>query len=253
MPFELRSLGFAYGGTEVLGGVTASVREGDFTAILGPNGAGKSTLLAICAGLRKEYRGECLYNGREVRGQPRRTFCREVAFVPQSLEMAFPFTAGQVVMMGRSMFGDGLFESREDFAAAEQALRDTDSLAFRDRDFRTLSGGERQRVVVASALAQQPRALLLDEPTAFLDLRHQVALYALLQRLARAGLLVMAVTHDVNLAAAYADRVIGLRDGQIRMDGAPREVLTAAAIQDLFEVECRPLARPDGGVWITYG
>lgn len=238
----LENAGFAYEGTVVLEGVTACFERGQFTAIAGPNGAGKSTLLGVCAGLRGGYRGSCRLDGTEVRDWKRRDFSRQVAFVPQSLQMEFPFSCGQVVLMGRAPFGDGLFETAEDLAVAEQAMARTECAAFRDRDFRSLSGGERQRVVLAAALAQQPRALLLDEPTTFLDLKHQLRIYELLAALRREGLLVIAVTHDLTLAGAFADQVLLLDGGRLDSVGPVRDVLTAAAVQRVFGID--PAALP---------
>ncbi|MBV6434717.1 MAG: Hemin import ATP-binding protein HmuV [Bryobacteraceae bacterium] len=249
---EFREAGFAYNGTRVLEGATAALSPGELVAIVGPNGAGKSTLLSVCAGLQPSYEGSCLYAGREVRDWNRREFAREVAFVPQSLRMEFPFTCEQVVMMGRAPFGDGLFESEEDFREAERAMELTDCAAFRNRDFRALSGGERQRVVLASAIAQRPRVLLLDEPTTFLDLKHQLLIYGLLRDLRKQGLLVVTVTHDLNLALSFAGRVLMLQGGRQRACGAVEEVLTPAAIRDVFEVECAMIPQPGGGQWIAY-
>jgi iron complex transport system ATP-binding protein len=187
----------------VLREATLEFGAGEMVAVAGPNGAGKSTLLGIMAGLRAPYDGLCRYKGVEIRAWLRRRLALEVSFVPQSLSLQFPFTAEQVVLMGRTPYCDGLFESPEDREAVEDAMRTTDTLQFAARDFRTLSGGERQRVVLASALAQRPRALLLDEPTTFLDLKHQLSIYALLRDLCRTGMLVIAVTHDLNLSASY--------------------------------------------------
>jgi iron complex transport system ATP-binding protein len=219
-----------------LSGVSFELNAGEFTAVVGPNGAGKSTLLSILAGLRRNYTGECLYLDAEVKNWQRRKMARAVSFVPQTLEVQFPFTAEQVVLMGRTPHCDGLFESERDLAAVERAMERTDTLAFRSREFRTLSGGERQRVVLASALAQEPSVLLLDEPTVFLDLKHQFALYRLLATLARDGLLVVAATHDLNLAAGYCDRVLVLHRGRIAAAGPPREALDPSTIRDVFDV-----------------
>ena len=180
--FQAAHVGFAYG----LRDATFELAEPGLVAIAGPNGAGKSTLLGIMAGLRSPYSGSCAYAGIEVRRWRRRDFARRVAFLPQMLRLEFPFTAEQVVMMSRTPYGGGWFESPEDHIAVERAMATTDTLAFRSRDFRALSGGERQRVILASALAQQPETLLLDEPTTFLDLKHQLDLYRLLAALGRA-------------------------------------------------------------------
>ena len=242
-----------YGASAVLAGVTLDLEGPGLVAVVGPNGAGKSTLLSILAGLRPGYDGVCRFEGRPVEQWPRKQFARRVSLAPQSLRLDFPFTAQQVALMGRTPHAGGLFDSAADVAAAEEALRKTDAWVFRHRDFRSLSGGERQRVVLAAALAQAPRALLLDEPTTFLDIEHQLAIYALLRELAREGMLVVAVTHDLNLAARFAARVIALRDGRVMADGPPREALSEARIAEVFRVPARHLAGPDGSTWIAYG
>jgi iron complex transport system ATP-binding protein len=233
MSYRVERLGFAYGLREA----TFGLGSPGLVAIAGPNGAGKSTLLGIMAGLRQPYSGSCMYGGTEVRRWQRRDFARRVAFLPQMLRFEFPFTAEQVVLMGRTPYGGGWFESPADFELVEQAMAITDTVAFRARDFRSLSGGERQRVVLASALAQKPETLLLDEPTTFLDLKHQMSLYRLLAELGRQGMLVIAVTHDLNLALQFADRALVLQQGRLAADGAPADVFTPQLIHDIFEVD----------------
>jgi iron complex transport system ATP-binding protein len=248
LSFRLERVGMSYGARAVLADVSAHFAPAHLTAIAGPNGAGKSTLLAIMAGLRNAAHGTCFYEERDIRKWPRRALARKVGFVPQSLRLEFPFTAEQVVMMGRTPFGDGLFEGPGDRAAVERAMAITDTVAFRDRDFRSLSGGERQRVVLASALAQSPEFLLLDEPTTFLDLRHQISTYRLLAELCHRGMGVVTVTHDLNLALTYSDRVLLLDEGRVVADGAPREVLIAGNLERIFGVR----ATVHAGDWIAY-
>jgi iron complex transport system ATP-binding protein len=242
MSFVARELGFAYG----LHDASFELPPHGLISIAGPNGAGKSTLLGILAGLRSPYRGSCTYDGREMRQWPRRDFARSVAFLPQSVRLEFPFTAEEVVLMGRTPYASGWFQTPEDRAAAEDAMTTTDTLAFRARDFRTLSGGEKQRVILASALTQRPRVLLLDEPATHLDLRHQLSLYRLLRELAKT-LLVVAVTHDLNIALQFSDRVMLLADGRIAGDGAPGEVLNPGLIAQVFGVQATMHGR-----WMTY-
>jgi iron complex transport system ATP-binding protein len=246
MSFTARKLGFAYGLHEA----SFEFPQNGLITIAGPNGAGKSTLLGILAGLRAPYRGSCMYEGREIRQWPKREFARRVAFLPQSVRLQFPFTAEEVVLMGRTPYARGWFQTDEDRSAAEEAMTITDTQAFRGRDFRSLSGGEAQRVILASALTQRPQALLLDEPATHLDLRHQLALYRLLTDLAR-SLLVVAVTHDLNLALQFSHRVMVLEDGRIAGDGAPQEVLNPVLIARVFGVQ----ATVHGGLnrlWMTY-
>lgn len=242
MSFIARQLGFAYG----LHDASFEFSGHGLITIAGPNGAGKSTLLGILAGLRSPYRGSCTYAGREVRQWPRREFARKVAFLPQSVRLEFPFTAGEVVLMGRTPYARGWFQTAEDRAAAEEAMTTTDTLAFRARDFRSLSGGEAQRVILASALTQRPETLLLDEPATHLDLRHQLSLYRLLAELAKSRL-VVAVTHDLNLALQFSDRVMVLEDGRVAGDGTPREVLNPELISRVFGVSATV-----HGNWMTY-
>jgi len=252
--FDLAGVGFSYGGPATqLEGVTVQFTAPEMVALVGPNGAGKSTMLGVMAGLRAGYSGSCRFDGVEVRDWNRRSFTRFISFVPQNLRLDFPFTAEQVVLMGRTPYAGGLFESPEDWEAVEQAMRWTDTLAFRAREFRSLSGGERQRVVLASALAQGPRVLLLDEPTAFLDLEHQLSVYRLLREQTERGLLVIAVTHDLNLALSYASRLVALKHGRLVADGPPNEALTGARLRDVFGVSAEVLSRPDGRAWIAYG
>jgi len=246
--FVARHLSFAYG----LHDASFDLPRSGMVAIAGPNGAGKSTLLGIMAGLRQPYLGSCMYAGTEVRDWRRRDFARRAAFVPQSLRLEFPFTAEQVVFMGRTPYAGGWFESPADHEAVARALETTDTSAFRTRDFRSLSGGERQRVILASALAQEPETLLLDEPTTFLDLKHQFSIYELLAGLRGRGMLVVAVTHDLNLALQFSDHVIVLDRGRIAAAGDPGNVLTPALIRDVFGVTAEILPRRQGPPRIVY-
>jgi iron complex transport system ATP-binding protein len=245
MSFRAASLGFEYG----LNGVTFELPPSGLVAIAGPNGAGKSTLLGILAGLREPYRGSCAYRNKELSAWKRREFARCVAFLPQSSRIEFPFTAEEVVFMGRTPYAHGWLESIEDKTAVEHAMRVTETLDFGARDFRSLSGGERQRVLLASALAQQPETLLLDEPTTFLDLKHQLSMYRLLSELS-ASLLIVAVTHDLNLALQFSTRILLLDRGQLAGDGATAEVLNPERIKHVFGV--RAQLHPGPSPHLTY-
>ena len=250
--FELRNVGMRYGGTEVLRNVEIEVSPPLLTAVVGPNGAGKSTLLGIMAGLRESYTGECRFDGAEVRKWNRRDFARRVSFVPQATRIEFPFTVEEVVLMGRAPHAAGLFESVQDRDSARNAMELTATLHLHHRDFRSLSGGEQQRVILAAALAQSPEVLLLDEPTTFLDVHHQVALYRILRTLCDRGVLVVAVTHDLNLAAAYAQRVIMLSRGEVVADGPPADAFHPERLREVFDVPAELLRAPDGRHWIRY-
>jgi iron complex transport system ATP-binding protein len=250
--FELRGVGMRYGAAEVLRRVDLGIEPPRLTTVVGPNGAGKSTLLGIMAGLRSGFDGECLLDGADVRTWNRAEFARRVSFVPQAARIEFPFTAEEVVLMGRAPHAAGLFDSVRDREAARDAMDLTGTFALRGRDFRSLSGGEQQRIILAAALAQDPRALLLDEPMTFLDVHYQVSLYRTLRTLCERGVLVIAVTHDLNLAAAYAQRVIMLSLGEVVVDGPPREAFRPERLRAVFDVPAELLTAPDGRHWIRY-
>lgn len=251
--YRSEDLRVRYGAYEALRGVTAELRPGELTALVGPNGAGKSTWVSTLAGVRDAYEGRCLLDEKEISVWNKRALARKSAYVPQAVRVEFPFSAEQVVFMGRTPFCDGLFETDHDREAVRRAMDLTDVSALSGRSFGALSGGERQRVILASALAQEPQALLLDEPGTHLDLKHQISLYALLRELAREGRTVVAVTHDLNLAAAYADRVIALRDGRIDADGPPQEVINEETISKVFGARVTVAQTPEGRPWMGFG
>lgn len=240
--FEVEHAEVRYGAIAALHADSLRADAGEFVAIVGPNGAGKSTLLSVMAGLRRDFTGACRLAGRDVREWPRREMSRKVAFVPQSVDLHFPFTGLEVALMGRAPCTDRLFESEEDVAAAHRALSLTHASDFAARDFRTLSGGEKQRVVLAAALAQEAVALLLDEPTAHLDPKHQVAVFELLASRARAGALAIIATHDLRLARRYCDRVVVLDRGRVAAAGSANEALHPEIFARVFEV--------DPGLWL---
>lgn len=245
MSFRAAFLGFTYG----LQDVSFTLPERGLVAIAGPNGAGKSTLLGVMAGLRAPYRGSCAYGGVEVSGWNRRDFARRVAFLPQSVKIEFPFTVEEVVMMGRTPYARGWLETADDRSATAAAMEETDTSQFRERDFRTLSGGEQQRVILASALAQEPETLLLDEPTTFLDLKHQLAMYRLLSQLAET-MLIVSVTHDLNLALQFSNRILILDNGRLEGEGETALVLTAECVERVFGVHAQ--VHQGNKPWLTY-
>jgi iron complex transport system ATP-binding protein len=232
----LRNIHFSYD-HEVLSGITLEVGAKEVVCLLGPNGAGKSTLLAIAYGALHPGSGEALIDGRPVAGLSRRSIARSIALVTQPGEVRFPLTALEYVLAGRFAHVSALgFDSPRDVEIASQALNATDAYQFAGRRFNELSTGERQRVVLARALAQEPRVLLLDEPTANVDLAHQVSLLKLLRSLAaERGIGMLVVTHEINLAAELADRVALLKGGRLMACGTPREVMTAGLLSELFE------------------
>jgi iron complex transport system ATP-binding protein len=236
---EVESLHHHYGERLALEDVSLCVQPGEVVGLLGPNGSGKSTLIKILSGVLPYTQGHVRLDGRDLRHLPRREVAKSLAVVPQEPIFSFPFTALEIVLMGRyPHLGGFVFESARDVALAREALARCDSLELADRTVQELSSGERQRVVFARALAQEPRALLLDEPASFLDIRHQVEICDLMRSLAdRQKLSVLAVLHDLNLAAEYCDRIYLLRRGRIEMSGPTEEVFTYQNLTRVFETE----------------
>jgi iron complex transport system ATP-binding protein len=238
---ELDHVTARYGtdGPAALDSVSLAVRPGEVAALLGANGAGKSTLLRVAAGLLAPASGAVRIAGRAAATLERRTVAREVAFVPQSEQAAAGFAVRDVVAMGRAPHQSGWMRERpEDRAAIDEAIARCDLAAVASRAVETLSGGEQRRVAVARALAARPRVLLLDEPGAFLDVRHRLEQSDLLVDLARRDRLACVVSmHDLDAAARVANQVVLLRDGRIVAAGPPAEVMTPALLRATFDAD----------------
>lgn len=230
---------FAYGTAEVLSSISFTVSAGEIFGLLGPNGSGKSTLVRLMSRVYVPQAGHVTYAGRDLQTYHRDELARAIAVVPQETTIELPFSVLEVVLMGRSPYlGKFGFESIHDLAVAQRAMELTKVDALAAREVHTLSGGERQRVILARALAQEPRILLLDEPTAFLDIKHQVAVYDLIKQLSREqGLAVVAILHDLNLAALYCDRLALLKTGRVFCQGTPEQVLTYTNVKAVYETE----------------
>ncbi len=240
------ALGVSLGGREVLAGLAFQVRPGERIAVVGPNGAGKTTLLRAVAGLIP-YGGRLALWGHEVREWPARARAKKVALVRQQAELAVDFTAAEIVALGRSPhLGWTERLGADDRACVDAALGAVDLGALAGRPVTQLSGGEQQRVALAQALAQDAPLLLLDEPTAHLDVRHQLDLLARLATLADAGKTVVAALHDLDRAARFADRLWVLAEGTLVADGPPADVLTPDLLRRAFGVEAEVEAASDG-------
>jgi iron complex transport system ATP-binding protein len=226
-----------YGDNAVLHEVSFELRAGEMLAIVGPNGAGKSTLLKIVSGSLKPWEGTVELHGRPLADYDRRALARILATVAQENSVAFTFNVLEVVLMGRAPhLGSFHFESRHDLEIAHAALARFDLLELARRPIQEISGGERKRVFLARALAQEPHVALLDEPTAFLDLRHVAEIFTRFRELcAGRGMAVVATLHDLNAAALYADRVLLLKAGATVAYGSPEEVLTAENLGKVYE------------------
>jgi iron complex transport system ATP-binding protein len=218
-----------------LAGVELSLASGELVAIVGPNGSGKSTLAMAAMGLVPATRGTITLDGRAIADWPRRALAMRVGMLPQRESIAFPLSVREAVTLGRyARLGPLAALTREDRDAVEAAMHRTDVAALATRGIDTLSGGEWQRVRLARALASRPMLLLLDEPSASLDIAHEMALFTFLRELAQGGLGVLVITHHLNLAARLADRMVLLHDGRITAAGRPDEVLTSRAVGEAF-------------------
>lgn len=239
------NLTFAYKDKPVLDRVSLSVEQGEMVGILGPNGSGKTTLLKIFSAVLTG-RGEVKVNGRRIETYGKRELSRLFATVPQESQVLFPYTVAEIVLMGRAGYHSPLtLEGERDIEVARASMELTDCLSFAGRYLHELSGGEKQRVIIARALTQEPEILLLDEPSAFLDLKHQVQIFELMRRLNRErGLTIVAALHDLNLAALFFPRLVLLRDGKVYCDGSPENVLTEETIAEIYGIKVRVEQEP---------
>ena len=233
------SFRYAAGAPLVVDGVTVRLADGALAGILGPNGSGKTTLLRLLAGTRRPVAGRVLLGDRPLDRLTRREAAQRIAVVPQETELAFEYRAIEIVLMGRHPhLGMFTVEGPDDIRIANEALAATGTTHLADRPFHELSGGEKQRVVIAAALAQSAGLLLLDEPTASLDLGYQLEVSTLLQRLNQEHGVTMAIsTHDLNLAASICRELILMRDGKVVATGPTNEVLTPENVMRLYDVE----------------
>ena len=239
----------------VIDGLTCDVDAGEILGIVGPNGSGKSSLLKILSGLLPVGEGDVFLYGLSLQKRSQADIARLVAVVPQEYVQVFPFTVAETVLMGRfphrtvrwwSMgIGD---ETANDLACVHQAMVDTDVVSLADRLVSDLSGGERQRVMIARALAQEPKILLLDEPTAFLDINHQIEICSLVTRLrAERQLTVVLVSHDLNVASQYCDRVLMLKEGGLCRIGSPEETIRPDVLRMVYGCDVVVDAHPQTG------
>ncbi|MFZ1984903.1 MAG: ABC transporter ATP-binding protein [Desulfatitalea sp.] len=233
---EVENLSHAFDGRTVLEELSFPVPAGCFFTIIGPNGSGKTTLLKLMVGLLGPRTGRVAVLGRSIDTYTARQLARTIAYVPQNVPLTFAFTVGQVVLMGRAPHLGLLgLEGESDLRLAREAMALADVAHLADRRLDQLSGGEQQRVFIARAICQQPKILLLDEPTAALDLSHQVAVMDLMERLkTHQGITIVMVSHDLNLAAMYADLILLLDKGRLAGLGAPREVLDFALLEKVY-------------------
>ena len=234
-----RDISVGYGGRAVLRDISFDLNIGQIIVLLGANGAGKTTLIKALNGTLPTSAGEIYLNDRLLTSISRREIAKNIGVVAQENETRFPITVLEFVLSGRFVHGGAFgWETESDIAFAEKALNDCDLAGYSSRLMNELSGGERQRVVLARALATNALILLLDEPTANLDLAHQAMMFRLVRERSRScGASAVVITHDLNLAAEFADEILLLKDGRIAARGAPAEVLTAEIVRDVFGVD----------------
>ncbi len=237
MILDARDLVVRYGGSArpALDRVSCGAAPAELVAVVGPNGSGKTTLVRALTGMLPLAGGTVRLEGRALGEWDRAAFARVVGVVPQREEAVFPLTVSETVLLGRyARLGPLAPPGRADHEAVRAALDRCDVADLGERSVDTLSGGEWQRVRIARALAQEPRILLLDEPTASLDVRHEMELFELIRELVEGGLAGLVITHHLNLAARFADRIVLLSGGAVHAAGTPREVLTAERLADVF-------------------
>ena len=233
----LRKVGFHYGTSWAVKGVDLEVFPGEMLGILGPNGSGKTTLLKLLDGMLLPHEGEVLVRGKSMVTLKRGDVAKAVAMVAQENFFRFSFSVLEVVLMGRFPHLRRLqFERDKDLKIAANALRATHVMELAERSIHELSGGEKQRVLLARALAQEPGAILLDEPTSFLDLKYKKEIFDLIASLTREkGLSVVIVSHDIDLVSQYCHRIVMLKNGSVHLTGTPDQVISAASIETVYE------------------
>lgn len=250
MAIEVRGFSFRLGRKEILRDISFEVRRGEYLSIIGPNGAGKTTLLKCLDRILAGGSGEIRVAGRPLASYHQRELARRLSYVPQADGRQFPFTAEQFVLMGRYPYLSPFSSiGPEDRRAVHEALEQTGTLEFADRLLGTLSGGERQKVYIAAALAQGAETLLLDEPTTFLDYRHQTEIRDVLVRANRESKVTMvAVTHDVNRAVLDSDRILALVEGRLVFCGRPEELMTPEVLARIYQTSLVLVEHPSTGL-----
>ncbi len=235
---NLNNVEFGYGKLKVLRNIDLSVEEGQFLSIIGPNGAGKSTLLKVINNIYENYEGNISIYGKNAKDYKRKELARIISFVPQDTFLDFEFSIEELVFMGRYPFQKRFQnDAKYDYDISYRAMALTNTLEIKDRLITQISGGERQRALIAKALAQDPKIILLDEPTSHLDINHQIEVLELLKELnLKQNLTIISVLHDLNLASRYSDKLVLLKDGQILKSGSVEEVLTASNIENAYNM-----------------
>ncbi len=236
---KLERIRFRYPEREIFSNLNFNLEKGEILGLIGPNSSGKTTLLKLMDGLLRPQQGRVLFNGEDLRSMPRVQIARHIAVVPQDVEVPFSFSVAEIVLMGRAPYLKRLgWEKSRDFKIAQEAMALTDLAGLEDRFFWELSQGEKQRVLIARALAQEAEVILMDEPTSHLDLNHQIEVHELMHQLNwQKKLTILHISHDLNLAAEFSNRLVLLHHGKVFAAGKPEEVLTEENIRQVYEME----------------
>lgn len=247
---DANNISLGFNDKSILSNISLSIASGEFFVIIGPNGAGKTSILKVLAGLQKAQQGTVTVKGKNILQYRRRSLSQVMAIVHQHIEVGFPFTVADAVIMGRSPhLGILGMEGENDFQIAREAMEFTEVSHLADRKLHQLSGGELQRTIIARAICQQPEIILLDEPTTALDPAHQLKIMDLMEKFRREqGTTVIMVSHDLNLASMYGDRLLLLKDGKVVKTGAPETVLSEKLLEESYGCHVKVDISPIGGV-----
>ena len=251
MDLIVKDLSVKYSEKEIVKKVSLETSDNSFVALLGPNGSGKSTLLRSIYRVLKPSGGTVLFDGKDSEAIPNKKLAKEMAVVSQMNNLNFDFTVREIVMMGRTPHLNILqSESSKDYEIVNSALEDVGMKDYASRSYTSLSGGEKQRIMLARAIAQEPKLLILDEPTNHLDVRFQLQILSIVKKL---GINVLAALHDLTLASQFCDYLYILKDGEIDSQGKPEEVLTKDVIKRVYDIECEIVQAPNSkGLLISY-
>jgi|TARA_B110000438_G_scaffold252411_1_gene257413 iron complex transport system ATP-binding protein len=251
---ESRNISFHYTHEKEEAIIDASfqIKQGDFVGAIGPNGSGKSTLLKLAAGILYPSKGEFFYRNQPISGYKKKDFAKLAAWVPQESGMVFPFRTQEVVLMGRYPYQSGFtFETEEDIKVASEVMELTGTKFLLGKKFTEISGGEKQRVLIASALAQKPETLILDEPISFLDIKYQIEILEILRMLnLKHSVTIIIALHDLNLASKYCSRLLLLKKGNIVSEGPPKAILEKSVIESVYETQIKTLIDEEDGSMI---
>lgn len=237
---EIKNLSFNVGERKILNDINFSVRDGEIVGIIGPNGAGKTTFLKSINGIIEEIKGEILFNGKNIKEYDKKNLARHISFMNQNTNVGFDFSCLDIVVLGRYPYLKRFQEySDEDGKKAKKYMEKTNTLKFQDRMITELSGGERQRVLFAKTLTQESELILLDEPTASLDMKYEEEIFSIISQMREERKSVIAIIHNLRVAMKYCTRLILLNDGKIVGDGTPQEIVTEKNLRDIYGVEAK--------------